>query len=91
MKLFAIFGFLWYLNYSLLPKHSWIRFVNLVGYGVMIALIGLSRVYLGEHWPTDVVGGYFLGSLWLALTLHIYRCYRPRQFATEPAPTSKAR
>lgn len=43
---------------------------------LLVVLIGLSRLYLGVHYPTDVLAGYLAASLWLASVWLAYRLWR---------------
>jgi undecaprenyl-diphosphatase len=86
-------GFLVFLVYTLL-KPSWVRTALLILLALIIILMGPSRIYLGQHWFSDVMGAYLLGSLWLALTIKLYRWGKPRFFKRQPvapeAPVAQA-
>jgi len=79
----TFFGFLLFLAYILL-KNAWWRTCLLVILVIMVALIGPSRIYVGQHWASDVVGAYLIGSVWLALSILIYRWGKPRFFVDQP-------
>ncbi|MBI5421842.1 phosphatase PAP2 family protein [Candidatus Peregrinibacteria bacterium] len=40
---------------------------------LLILLIGFSRIQLGVHFPTDVLGGYLVGSVWLLIGIRLSR------------------
>ena len=72
------FGFLLFLCYVLL-KRGPLRITSFVVLGLMIALIGPSRVYMGAHWPSDTLGAYLWGGMLLMILIEIYRRLKARQ------------
>ena len=66
------FGFLCILACAV-TERALVRRAALVLLSVPIALVGISRIYIGAHWPSDVIGGYLLGGVLLAAMVRLYR------------------
>jgi membrane-associated phospholipid phosphatase len=79
----TFYGFVFYLAYAYL-KPSRLRTLILVLTGSLIALVGPSRIYNGQHWASDVLAAYSLGLAHLAGTIESYRWLKWR--LTRPGP-----
>lgn len=73
--------------YSSLAFLLWRHIPSRLGRGVLIffsvgfiLMIGVSRIYLGVHYPSDVIGGYFASGCWVASSIWFYQWYREKSY-----------
>jgi membrane-associated phospholipid phosphatase len=67
----------------------WARITAITAGAIFIIAMGLSRVFLGHHWMTDVMAGWLLGLAWVCMVILAHRLFhlmRRREHAG-PAPT----
>lgn len=62
----TLYGLLIYFIYSKISKNS-VKWILITGLSSIILLIGISRIYLGVHYTTDIIGGYLLGMIYLVI------------------------
>jgi undecaprenyl-diphosphatase len=78
MSYMAYWGLLFALSFILFKRDRWWHYALLIIPAFFVVLVGPSRIYLGDHWASDVLGAYMLGGLLLGVSLWIYLALKRR-------------
>lgn len=65
MSMYLTITYLLIRNEKLIPKKKIIYTASII----FILLMGISRMYLGVHWPTDIIGGFIMGYIYFQVTV----------------------
>jgi len=68
----GFYGYLIYIAYKKISKKS-LRNTIMALLSILILLIGISRIYLGVHYATDIIGGFVIGTVYLVIFIKIIK------------------
>jgi membrane-associated phospholipid phosphatase len=78
MAYIAFWGLLFSFGIILFKGNYWWRTALLIISGLFVVLVGPSRIYLGDHWASDVLGAYLIGGVLLGTSLWIYLLFKEK-------------
>ncbi|MGG0657706.1 phosphatase PAP2 family protein [Rummeliibacillus pycnus] len=79
MSAFSFYGIVAFLLWRHIPTRLGRTVLVLIS-AIFILMIGISRIYLGVHYPSDIVGGYFASGLWLTIAIWFFQRYKEKQY-----------
>lgn len=71
MAAMAFYGFLIYLFYKF-RMHKLVKYTVILVLTILIISIGISRIYLGVHFPSDIAGGFIAGAIWVVFCIILF-------------------
>jgi undecaprenyl-diphosphatase len=89
MAYIAYWGLLFAFSIILLERWHWWRMALLITSVAFVVLIGPSRVYLGDHWASDVLSAYLIGGVLLGFAVSIYLPLKERGVLESPGVRAK--
>lgn len=78
MNAFSLYGILTFLLWRHITA-KWARILLILFSMMMILSIGISRIYLGVHYPSDIIAGYLAGGFWIAISIWFFQRYQERR------------
>ena len=82
MAYIALWGYLFFLCLILFKGVRWWRIGLFIISALFVILVGPSRIYLGAHWASDVLGSYLMGGALLGVALWLYLTLKERGVLT---------
>ncbi|GHO60671.1 phosphatase PAP2 family protein [Ktedonobacter robiniae] len=71
MMSLVFYGMMAYFLFHLLRRFPWLRIIVVVVMLLLVGGIGLSRIYLGAHYPSDIVAGFLASGIWLVTVIGV--------------------
>ena len=66
MVAMAFYGLLAWMAWRY-ERDAFVRWLSVCGFGLVVVLVGISRIYLGVHYASDVIAGFCVSLAWLLL------------------------
>ncbi|MFP3511908.1 phosphatase PAP2 family protein [Peribacillus sp. SIMBA_075] len=78
MNAFSLYSILTFLLWRHITA-KWARVLLILFSMSMILSIGISRIYLGVHYPSDIIAGYLAGGFWISISIWFFQRYQDRR------------
>ncbi|TCJ05668.1 phosphatase PAP2 family protein [Cytobacillus praedii] len=75
MNAFTVYTIITFLLWRHIPSRAG-RILLIIISALMIFTIGISRIYLGVHYPSDIIAGYFASACWLGMAICFFQKYQ---------------